>query len=335
MLALVKLVLVSLAVLLVSPVILADDGALAEALFRQGQDLVAEGNYDEACPKFAESQRLDPSTGTLLNLAACHEKQGKLATAWNEFSAALVAARRDQREDRVSFAQERIDAIEPKLSRLTILLAEANDVPGLQIQLNDTQVGRPALGVALPVDPGTHQLTVSAPGKETQSIRVNIAPGPSSNQVSVPHLDDAPQSQATTSTSKTEQVEDRGSERGATQRYVAYGLGGLGVVGLGVGTAFGVIALNKNSQSNDNGCSENLCTSEGGKLREDARRAGDVSTVAFIAGGALLATAVVLYFTAPKKGKGKTVALDEARSTFALGMRPVFAGGQVELGASW
>ncbi len=51
----------------------AEEGALAEMLYRQGRALVAEGKAAEACPKFAESYRLDATTGTLLNLASCHE----------------------------------------------------------------------------------------------------------------------------------------------------------------------------------------------------------------------------------------------------------------------
>src|ERR1019366_5157952 len=54
----------------------------AEALFEEGRSLVAAGKYAEACPKFADSERLGPSVATLLNLAKCWGRGGRTAPAW-------------------------------------------------------------------------------------------------------------------------------------------------------------------------------------------------------------------------------------------------------------
>lgn len=282
----------------------ADDGALAEALFREAQSLMAQSNYGEACPKFEESQRLDPSTGTLLNLAVCHERVGKLATAWNEFNAAVVAARRDERPDRVTFAEEHIADLEPRLSRLIIDLPKASDTVGIEIRLDSTLLGRPALGLAFPVDAGPHTLNVHAPGKLPWSKQLTIAPGPSQQSVSIPRLLDAARQPARRASLKepvANPAVDQGIRRGEAQRIVAYALAGAGVVGLGIGTGFGIDALVKFGQSNKNGCADNDCDTEGSALRDAARKSGDISTVAFITGGALLTGGIVVYFTAPRR----------------------------------
>jgi hypothetical protein len=57
------------------------DSAAAEALFREGRDAAKHGDLETACADFAESQRLDPAPGTLLNLAECEEKLGRVASA--------------------------------------------------------------------------------------------------------------------------------------------------------------------------------------------------------------------------------------------------------------
>src|SRR5436190_1912968 len=106
--------------------------ALAEVLYQKGRQLMAEGKFAEACPKFAESYRLDAATGTLLNLASCHEGERKLATAWLEYSEAVNLARHDRREDRIRFAQEHLSSIEPKLSRLTVVVPPSVEAPDLE-----------------------------------------------------------------------------------------------------------------------------------------------------------------------------------------------------------
>ena len=304
------------------------DKALAEELFRQGQTLMQEKRYAEACPKLAESQRLDPGTGTLLNLGVCHEREGKLATAWAEYNEVITFAQRDGRQDRVAYAKERIQAVEPRLARLKIELAPGAETPGLEIRLDGNLVGRPALGVAAPVDPGPHEVSASAPGKRAWKSSAIAPDGAGSVAILVPVLEDAPAEETApaapvVATQGSPSADQRPSD-GKTQRVVAYVLGGVGIVGIGVGTVFGLNAISKNKESNENGCNGNECTSAAAETRRDAQSAGTISTVAFVVGGAALAGGVVLFFTAPRRKSGMT-----ARVTLAP------SGGNVELGAVW
>src|SRR4051794_25809493 len=61
------------------------ESAAARALFAEARKLMAAERYDEACPKFEESLRLDQGIGTQFNLAHCWEKQGRTASAWGMF----------------------------------------------------------------------------------------------------------------------------------------------------------------------------------------------------------------------------------------------------------
>src|SRR5262249_389942 len=108
--------------------------AMAENLFREGRKLLDQKNYDEACPKPAESARLEPSSGTLLALGICHEGQGKTASAWADYSAAATIAKRDKRPDREKAANNKVAALEPKLARVTISVApETSKLSGLEV----------------------------------------------------------------------------------------------------------------------------------------------------------------------------------------------------------
>ena len=56
--------------------------ATAQALFDEGKRLHKDKNFQEACPKFEASHRIDPGLGTLLYLGDCYEEIGRTASAW-------------------------------------------------------------------------------------------------------------------------------------------------------------------------------------------------------------------------------------------------------------
>ena len=70
----------------------ASDPATATMLFNEARRLVAAGRYPDACPKFEESQRLDPGIGTQFNLADCYEHTQRIASAWALFLDVASAA---------------------------------------------------------------------------------------------------------------------------------------------------------------------------------------------------------------------------------------------------
>lgn len=279
--------------------------AVADALYRQARDLMAAGKYADACPKFAESQRLDPATGTLLNLAACHEKQGKLATAWIEYSDALVAARRDQREDRVDYARERAAALEPRLSRLTLVLAAGAEEPELMIELDGASVGRAIIGAATPVDPGQHSVRASAPGKKPWTGTIVIAAEADQQTLTIPALEIAPPEPTSVAAPPTtpgtsgatlpHPASDELSSRPIpTSVYIAGGITLALAAGAGV---TGVSYLGKRSDYQDARAGE----SGGSKERNSAQRMGYVN-LGFWAGTLIGAgVTTVLYVTRPER----------------------------------
>jgi hypothetical protein len=162
---------------------------LATELFKEGRALMSQGSYAAACPKLEESQRLDPGGGTLLNLALCHELEGRTATAWSEFHASLAFARLDGRDDREEQARHHIDALEPRLVRLTISVRPEDQIPDLAVSCDDSPIGSPAWGAAIPVDPGQHVIEAQAPGHVAWRVAVDLATEGTSQTVRIPLLE--------------------------------------------------------------------------------------------------------------------------------------------------
>jgi hypothetical protein len=72
-------------------------------------------------------------------------------------------------------------------------------------------------------------------------------------------------------------------------------------VAVGLGSFFGLRALQRRNESNDGPCdaATNRCTAGGVALRDQAFSASYASTALFVTGGAALVTGVALFATAP------------------------------------
>src|SRR6187402_975891 len=161
------------------------NAALAESLFREGKRLSAERKFADACPKFAESYKLDPGLGTLLNLATCHESEGKPASAWAEFSEASSRAKREGDNDRAQLANEHVRTLEPKLAHVSVALAAGAAVPGLVVKFDSRELAPAALGLPIAIDPGKHTVEAAAPGKATSTQTFDTPSTPTTLAITV------------------------------------------------------------------------------------------------------------------------------------------------------
>lgn len=264
-----------------------NDQARAEALFSEGRRLLAASRFAEACPKFAESERLDSAIGTRLNLGDCYEKTGQTASAWAVFRAAAAEAERTHDARRGSVASERATALALRLVKLTILVPPASRAPGLQVKRDGVALDSAAWGEATPMDPGWHAIEATAPGKRRWTSPVTIDAARAQTEITVPPLEDLATSKATPDASA-----------GRSQRLASMIVAGTGVAALGVGAIFTGLAVARNHDS-DAHCHGNICDALGVEQRDEALGSARASTVAVIAGLVAIGGGAALWFTAP------------------------------------
>ncbi|HVH41883.1 MAG TPA: hypothetical protein VM925_06050 [Labilithrix sp.] len=285
-----------------------------------------DGKFGDACPKLAASQRLDPGAGTLMNLATCYEKNGQIASAWSTFKEAASAARLAGRLEWEKAARERASKLEPDLPRLTIVVAPEADVPGLVVLRDGLAVDRAEWGTAIPIDAGTHHVEATGPKKKKWSTETAIAGTGARGSVSVPILaaeDAAPPSETKPATHDHDASPQ--ASLGSGRKVLGLVTAGVGVIGVGIGAAFGLMAKSTHDDALAHCHGNRLCDPEGVRLGDEASAKAAVSTVGFVAGGLLIATGAVLYLTAPKEHSSTTaIFLAPAPAGGAMGMRGTF-----------
>jgi hypothetical protein len=269
----------------------AADPSIPEQLFLEGKALMKDKQYAAACEKFKASHDLDrTATGTLLNLALCHEETNRPASAWAEFRQ-VVAESSGHPDDkvaaaRVALAREHEAKLLPLLSHVVVVVK--NPPPGLRLTLDDEPIDSVSWNSPLPIDPGKHVLHAAAPARLSAQVDVVVADagGPSEQSVEVPRLFDAPSPRGDA------------SARGRF-RTIGLALGGVGITSVAVGLAFGSRARSRNDAANQL-CPGAICpdaTTKDTASNElsSAKSAATVANVLSGVGLAAIAGGVVLF----------------------------------------
>jgi hypothetical protein len=179
--------------------------AYADKLFDEGLKLLDAGKFDAACQTLEDSLRHSHQFkfGLLMNLAYCHEKQGRTATAWSEFNEAVLQAEKRGDKRGIS-ARQRADELKSRLAKLAISVPPASQLPGLAVQRDGVGVPSTEFGQAVPIDPGSHTVDASAPGYQPWSTKVDVAKPGQIVTVELPRLPEIPEKNAPAANTKAD-----------------------------------------------------------------------------------------------------------------------------------
>lgn len=320
-------VVVALAIWIAAPTTASAQTAEAEVLFREGQRLMKLERYAEACEKFEASERVEPASGTELNLARCREKNGQTASAWAMYLKAAASAKKSKNEVRAAEAKDRANELADHLVYLTIEVPSDAQLDELVVKRNKVTLDRGLWDQKVPVDPDEYTISAEAPGykKWTETVTVKTK----NRVIEVPPLEKRKGPGDEQTETDGEERDDKEPERPAkgpvtgqkyrTEAITLLVIGGGGIV---LGTSFGLYGRSLEQQS-DQLCPSVRCSdSYGVALNKTARTDALVANISWGLGGAALITAGVLWYVGrPSSGDRVTIApvVDRSGAGLALG----------------
>ncbi len=313
----------------------------AEALFAAGKQRLAYSDYAAACSLFAQSYLIVPATGSLLALALCHERQGKLASALREYEEALERSHDEQRGDREEAARAQIARLKQRVSTLTLRLEE----PELRliVRVNGELVPPARIGKALPMDGGFLLVEAEAEGKITWRTGLTIAESGEALTVSIPLMSPgaasaaplivdppppppppppapsvaaAPKVEAPPKIETPTKVEPSKPGRAKLSRLERTGIALLctGALSAGAAVGFTLRAVSKNRES-DQGCVDDVCSEDARLDRLQARGSGNIATVATAAAAALGTSGLIAFLIGARRQRDARAEASRVRAS--------------------
>lgn len=280
--------------------------AEAEALFQEGKRLMDKGQTAQACDKFEASERIEPASGTELNLASCRQKNGQLASAWAAYIKTATTAKHNGNARRAAEARKKAAELEPQLIHLTITVAHDVRVDGLVIKRNNTAVDEATWNQRLPVDPDEYTISAEAPGYKPWSTTVVVKtkdqevevpalePRPVAKRVKAPRTAEPSDGEATAARDRAAGAEaSPAPSRWTGTRKLSLVVAAVGVAAAGAGIGLGIHA---NTLEHRSGCSATTCdTTQGVTLNQSAQHYALAADIGFATAGVAVVGAAALW----------------------------------------
>jgi hypothetical protein len=253
-----------------------------------------------------------------LFLARTHAKLGHFVRAREAYLKVIkeqLAANAPQafREAQTAAADE-IKSVEPHIASLVVKVNGADEAKGLTLTIDNEPISALLVGAPQPIDPGTHQVSVSAPGFKTtaisvtmkdaerQSVALALEPDPNAAAGAGAAPSSPPASSAPAAATAPTPAPSSPSHAGSGARTAGLVIGGIGAAALIGGTVTGIMGLSKKGSLNDQ-CPGQVCSysspEQQSRFESDKsslKTLGTATTVLLIGGGALAATGVTLFF---------------------------------------
>jgi hypothetical protein len=287
----------------------------AEALFAEADGLESAGKVAEACDAFEASNRIEPRAGTLIRLGACREAQGRLASAWSAFKDSLT---RVKDPDKRRVAEQRIAAIEPRLSYVIVSVPDESRVDGLVIKRNGVVLDPGLWNRAAPVDGGTYVIEGSAPGHEPWRTTIEVDNAKDRAAVEVPRFKELralAEPAVAATTVDAEARDDVYARGGGGRRRYALIAGAAGVSALVVGGVLGMQSRGLQDDA-DARCPDPMVpcgdAEAAQSLSDRASSRAMFADVAFGVGAIAVGGAAVLWLTAGRESHSSSSSLSIA-----------------------
>ena len=291
----------------------AGDVAAARSLSQEGTKLANANKCAEAIDKLSRSEKLFHAPSTLSRLGECQVKVGKVVEGTENLNRVVRETLPPNAPKVFVKAQERASQLLPaaraKIAKLTVTV-NAPKGAEIMVRVDGEPMNSANLGTERPVDPGEHTIEASAPGHTSAKAKAQLKEGGAESVTLTLEVDpNAPKATVATTTPTGDPAKPKDTTpppppRESSSKVPVFLAFGVGLVGVGVGATFGVLASGKKSDLDGSCNAEKRCPPDQQSTLDSAKTFSTVSTIGFIVGGIGIATGTVLLITSSGSKSG-------------------------------